>query len=78
MRRLRPRLLGLFGHVEFLGGFVGEEERLRGEVFFLAYHLHWSHDDILALPTEERWFYTRRLSEQLQEERAAIENSRKS
>ncbi|MFZ3566664.1 DUF6760 family protein [Streptomyces sp. BH097] len=77
MRGLRPGLRGLLGHVEFLGGFVGEEERLRGEVFFLAYHLHWSHDDILALPTEDRWYYARRLSEQLQEERAAVEKAAK-
>jgi hypothetical protein len=64
------------GHVEFLGGFVGEEDRLRREIFFLAYHLHWSHDDIVSLPTEERWAYVRQLAEQLERERDAIERSR--
>ncbi|MGW4229488.1 DUF6760 family protein [Streptomyces sp. NPDC004980] len=59
-------------YVEFLGGFVGEEDRLRQEVFFLAYHLHWGREEVLSIPTEERWHYVRHLSEQLEREQDAI------
>jgi hypothetical protein len=50
---------------------------VRQEVFFLAYHLHWGHADILELPTEERWHYVRALAEQLERERDAVEQSRR-
>jgi hypothetical protein len=51
---------------------------LRREVFFLAYHLHWGHADILELPTEERWHYVRQLSEQLEREHDAVTEVRRS
>ena len=44
-------------------------------MFFLAYHLHWSRDDILDLPTEERWDYVRRLTEQLENETEALQQN---
>jgi hypothetical protein len=50
---------------------------LRREVFFLAYHLHWGHDEILGLPTGDRWWYVRQLSEQLESEQAAVESARR-
>jgi hypothetical protein len=46
-------------------------------VFFLAYHLHWGREEILGLPTEERWHYLRQLSEQLEREQEAVEQAQK-
>lgn len=48
------------------------EETLAHEVFFLAYHLHWSHAEIHALPVAERRRYVEMLSEQLKREEAAV------
>ncbi|MEU6232942.1 DUF6760 family protein [Kitasatospora sp. NPDC047058] len=45
---------------------------MRQEIFFLAYHLHWGRDEILGLPTEERWHYVRQLVEQLEREQDMI------
>jgi hypothetical protein len=46
-------------------------------VFFLAYHLHWGCEEILGLPTEERWHYLRQLAEQLEREQEAVEQAQK-
>jgi hypothetical protein len=48
-------------------------EALRQEVFYLAYHLHWSWDSIMALDVEERRAYLRLLTEQLRREHEEIE-----
>jgi hypothetical protein len=50
---------------------------LRKEVFFLAYHLHWSHGEIMGLDTAERRTFVRLLIEQIERENAEIEASRK-
>ena len=50
---------------------------MRQEVFFLAYHLHWGHGEVLDLPTDERWAYVRLLSEQLQKEQEAVERAKR-
>lgn len=47
--------------------------RLREEVFFLAYHLHWSRNDILALDTTERREYVRMLAERIEADNKAAE-----
>lgn len=44
------------------------EEALHKEAFLLAYHLHWSREDILRLPIPERQRYLVLLQEQLQQE----------
>ena len=49
---------------------------MHDEVFFLAYHLHWSHSATLDLPTSERWAYVRRLIDQLEREHSQIEEAR--
>lgn len=41
------------------------------EVFFLAYHLHWSREEILNLSVPERSGYMEMLREQLKERRSA-------
>lgn len=51
------------------------EEAIHQEVFFLAYHLHWSHKDILDLPSPERRRYIELLEEQLKREEAAAKNA---
>jgi hypothetical protein len=50
---------------------------LRQEVFFLAYHLHWGHGDVLGMVTSERWAYVRMLSEQLEREQTAVRQARR-
>ena len=49
---------------------------LRQETFALAYHLHWSRDDVLALPTPERLRYLELLSEQMERERESLERGK--
>jgi len=49
---------------------------LYDEVFFLAYHLHWSHSATVELPIGERWGYVRRLIDQLERERSEIQEAR--
>ncbi len=45
------------------------------EIFALAYHLHWSRDAILMLPTPERRRYLQLLEDQLQRERESMKGS---
>jgi hypothetical protein len=49
---------------------------LRQEVFFLAYHLHWSHSEAVDLPVGDRWAYVRLLIDQLEREKSEIEEAR--
>lgn len=48
------------------------EEALTQEIFFLAYHLHWSREEILRLPVPERRKYVEMLEEQLKREQEAV------
>jgi hypothetical protein len=50
---------------------------LRQEVFFLAYHLHWGHGEVMDLPTDERWAYVRLLTERLEREQQAIKEAKR-
>lgn len=45
-------------------------------MFFLAYHLHWSHSELMALEIPERQTFVKLLVEQIERENAAIESSR--
>jgi hypothetical protein len=49
---------------------------LRREIFFLAYHLHWSWSELMSLDSEERRSYLRLLVEQIERENAQIESAR--
>jgi hypothetical protein len=51
---------------------MNDTDRLLREVFTLAYHLHWSPDDILALPVPERRRYLELLREQLEREAESV------
>lgn len=52
-------------------------EALAREVFFLAYHLHWSHAEIHSLPVPERRRYVEMLEEQLKLEEEAVKHASK-
>ena len=47
------------------------------EIFSLAYHLHWSREDILNLPILERRRYLELLADQLQREQPTDQNTLK-
>lgn len=44
------------------------------EVFSLAYHLHWSRNDVLDLPIPERRHYLQLLVDQLKQEHQHAED----
>ena len=52
-------------------------EALRQEVFFLAYHLHWSWTEIMSLATAERTQFVKLLAEQIERENAQIKSARR-
>ena len=54
-----------------------DQENLRKEIFFLAYHLHWSWGEIMALDIDERRAFVQLLVEQIERENAQIEAARK-
>ncbi|HET6339855.1 MAG TPA: DUF6760 family protein [Polyangiales bacterium] len=51
------------------------DEPLAQETFFLAYHLHWSRESILAMPVPERQRYVQLLRHQLEMEAQAVKRS---
>ena len=53
------------------------EAVLMQEIFSLAYHLHWSREDILNLPILERRRYLELLADQLQREQPTDQNTLK-
>jgi hypothetical protein len=65
------------GLLQFFGGFVGSDERLQQEAFFLAYHLHWGYADVMEMSTDERWAFVRLLSAQLEREQESMERARR-
>ena len=50
---------------------------LRKEIFFLAYHLHWSHSELMALDSAERRAFVKLLIEQIERENAEIAAARR-
>jgi hypothetical protein len=52
-------------------------DALRGEIFFLAYHLHWAWGELMDLDTDERRAYVRLLVEQIERENERLEESRR-
>ena len=50
---------------------------MRDEVFFLAYHLHWSYAELMDMDSAERRTYARLLADQIERENARIEESRR-
>ena len=64
------------GFVPFFSSGVDLED-LRKEIFFLAYHLHWSWHELLDMEIEERRSYCRLLVEQIERENAQVEAARR-
>ncbi len=65
-----PRSVGRlpFFYLELGGG-----RRLRQEVFYLAYHLHWPWSEIMSLDVGERRAYVQMLAQRIEEENDAFE-----
>lgn len=54
-----------------------DQEELRKEIFFLAYHLHWSWSELMALDSDERRAFVTLLVEQIERENAQLQASRR-
>lgn len=63
------------GHHRFFRRELAGGDRLRQEVFYLAYHLHWSWRDILALEIEERRVYVQLLAARIEAENRELESN---
>ena len=53
------------------------DDALRSEIFFLAYHLHWSWTELMEMDSLERRAYARLLVEQIERENARIDEARR-
>lgn len=63
---------GGVGRLAFFYFELGGGRRLRQEVFYLAYHLHWPWSEIMGLDVGERRVYVRMLAERIAEENDAF------
>lgn len=63
------------GHDPFFGPGLSADA-LRQEVFFLAYHLHWSHSEIMEMESTERRAFVALLGQQIDRENAQIKAAR--
>ncbi|MBV7337511.1 hypothetical protein KFU94_56645 [Chloroflexi bacterium TSY] len=54
--------------MQFFRHELGGGLRLRQEVFYLAYHLHWPWSEIMALDVSERWTYVQMLAQRIEAE----------
>jgi hypothetical protein len=50
---------------------------LRREIFYLAYHLHWPYESILAMESDERQSFIKLLSDEIQRQNQEIEDALK-
>jgi hypothetical protein len=57
---------------------VTSEGQLRREVFYLSYHLHWSHTEIVGLDVAERRAFVGLLSEEIERQNRTYEDVRRS
>ncbi len=46
---------------------------MRQEVFYLAYHLHWSWSEIMNLDAHERRYFVGMLAERIESENQAVD-----
>jgi hypothetical protein len=51
-------------------------DQLRREVFFLGYHLHWAHSELMDMASGERRAYVSLLVDQIERENSRIEAAR--
>ena len=76
MSQLWSHLQNNSGYDPFFSAGV-DQEGLRKEIFFLAYHLHWSWTEIMSLDSDERRMFVQLLIEQIERENAQIEAARR-
>lgn len=71
---MRDPIRGGDGYEQFFfrGGLTGNQW-LRQEVFYLAYHLHWSWSEIMNLDLGERRIYVQLLAERIEADNQAFE-----
>ena len=62
---------------QFFFASVTTEEDLRREVFYLSYHLHWSHAEIVGLDIAQRRAFSALLSEEIERQNRAYEDVRR-
>lgn len=70
---LRDDVHGQFGSIPFFVAGLSLEG-LRQEIFFLAYHLHWSWQELMWLDSDERRAFVRLLVDQIERENAHVES----
>ncbi len=70
---MRDLLPGGYGRYKFFRLELGGGRRLRQEVFYLAYHLHWPWSEIMELAVGERQAFVRMLAERIDEDNRAWE-----
>lgn len=51
-------------------------DQLRREVFFLGYHLHWAHSELMDMASGERRAYVSLLVDQIERENSRIDAAR--
>jgi hypothetical protein len=61
------------GHLKFFRFELGGGNRLRQEIFYLAYHLHWPWSEVMSLGIGERKVYVRMLASRIEEENHAVD-----
>ena len=61
------------GYIGFFFFRLGGAQRLRQEIFYLAYHLHWPWSEILALAIADRQVYVQMLSQRIEDDNQALE-----
>lgn len=69
---MRTQVSDRFGSNQFFFAAVGSADRLRQEVFYLSYHLHWTYTEVMDLDIVERREYVRLLAERIEQENRAI------
>lgn len=72
---MREALQGHFGPDGFFLAAVAGEPRLRQEIFYLGYHLHWPYGELMDMPINERREYVKLLAEQVERENKTMENA---
>jgi hypothetical protein len=64
---------GDHGSVQFFRFELGGGSRLRQEIFYLAYHLHWPWSEIMNLDIGERRVYVQMLAQRIEDENRSFE-----
>lgn len=72
---MRQGVLRKPGHVKFFRAGV-DLGALHQEMFFLAYHLHWSWSELMALDSQERRTFVGLLVEQIERENDQLAKSK--